>query len=103
MSINEKLFYGEQSTSRSRYDCVSEESDSEAEVDEPELLDSGDEYLPPDAQVSSDDEEEERPAKKTEISEEKVRYYDCNYCSHSKKLVTSSFQCSVCKVNLDKE
>ncbi|XP_069949969.1 piggyBac transposable element-derived protein 2-like [Cherax quadricarinatus] len=80
MSFHERLFYGEQSTSRSRYVCVSEDSDSEPEVDEPELLDSGDEYLPPDAQdaeMSSDDEEEERkerPAKKQKVMRKKKTF-----------------------------
>ncbi|XP_069957776.1 piggyBac transposable element-derived protein 2 isoform X1 [Cherax quadricarinatus] len=77
--FHERLFYGEQSTSRSRYICVSEDSDSEPEVDEPELLDSGDEYLPTDAQdaeMSTDDEEEreERPAKKQKVMRKKKTF-----------------------------
>ncbi|XP_069944226.1 uncharacterized protein [Cherax quadricarinatus] len=71
MSINEKLFYGEPSSTRSKYVCILDDSDSEPEVDDPELLDSGDKYLPPDAEVSSDDEEEERPAKKQKLVKKK--------------------------------
>nr|XP_053644345.1 piggyBac transposable element-derived protein 3-like isoform X2 [Cherax quadricarinatus] len=69
--INEKLFYREPSNTRSKYVCILDDSDSEPEVDDPELLDSGDEYLPPDAEVSSDDEEEERPAKKQKLVKKK--------------------------------
>ncbi|XP_069952324.1 uncharacterized protein [Cherax quadricarinatus] len=71
MSINEKLFYGEPSSTRSKYVCILDDSDSEPEADDPELLDSGDEYLPPDAEVSSEDEEEERPAKKQKLVKKK--------------------------------
>nr|XP_053640417.1 uncharacterized protein LOC128694342 [Cherax quadricarinatus] len=70
MSINEKLFYGEPSSTRPKYVCIFDDSDSEPEVDDPELLDSGDEYLPLDAEVSSD-EEEERPAKKQKLVKKK--------------------------------
>ncbi|XP_069939980.1 piggyBac transposable element-derived protein 3-like [Cherax quadricarinatus] len=70
MSINEKLFYGEPSNTRSKYVCILKDSDSESEVDDPELLNNGDEYFPPDAEVSSD-EEEERPAKKQKLVKKK--------------------------------
>nr|XP_053647228.1 piggyBac transposable element-derived protein 2-like isoform X4 [Cherax quadricarinatus] len=68
--INEKLFYGEPSDYKSKYVYVLEESDSDPEVDDPELLESSDEYLPPDVQVSSD-EEEETPAKKRKVAKKK--------------------------------
>nr|XP_053634651.1 uncharacterized protein LOC128690109 [Cherax quadricarinatus] len=68
--INEKLFYGEPSNTRSKYVCILKDSDSESEVDDPELLNNGDEYFPPDAEVSSD-EEEERPAKKQKLVKKK--------------------------------
>ncbi|XP_053657582.1 uncharacterized protein [Cherax quadricarinatus] len=70
MSINEKLFYGEPSNTRSKYVCILDDSDSEPEVDDPELLDSGDKYLPLDAEVSGD-EKEERPAKKQKLVKKK--------------------------------
>ncbi|XP_053633710.1 uncharacterized protein [Cherax quadricarinatus] len=71
MSINEKLFYGDPSNNKSKYACFFGESDSDPEPDDPELLDSGDEYLPPDAEVSSDEEEEDRPARKPKLVKKK--------------------------------
>nr|XP_053657049.1 piggyBac transposable element-derived protein 3-like [Cherax quadricarinatus] len=71
MSINEKLFYGEPSSTRSKYVCILEDSDSELEVGDLELLDSGDEYLSLDVLMSSDDEEEERPAKTQKLVKKK--------------------------------
>ncbi|XP_069951304.1 piggyBac transposable element-derived protein 3 isoform X3 [Cherax quadricarinatus] len=70
--INQKLFYGESSKDKSKFVCVWDESDSDQDPDELHLVDSGDEYLPPDAEVSTDEEEEVRPpSKKQKLNKKK--------------------------------
>ncbi|XP_053636097.2 uncharacterized protein [Cherax quadricarinatus] len=98
MSINEKLFYGEPSNTRSKYVCILDYSDSEPEVDDPELLDSGDEYLPPDAEVSSD--EEERPVKKHKLVKKKKGITIEEYPDEEDIYEDLALQGSVFKVNL---
>lgn len=50
--INQKLFYGESSNDKSKFVCVWDKNDSDQDPDDLELVDSGDEYLTQDAEVS---------------------------------------------------
>nr|XP_053627436.1 piggyBac transposable element-derived protein 3-like [Cherax quadricarinatus] len=65
--VPNKMFYGTDSQKISKYLCVSDDSES----DDQELIDSGNEYLPGESEMSSEDETEERPAKKPRVAKKK--------------------------------
>nr|XP_053642958.1 uncharacterized protein LOC128696004 [Cherax quadricarinatus] len=74
MSINKKLFYGESSKATSKFVCVWDDTDSDQDSDDMDFLDSEDEFLPPDAEVSTDGEEEAAPPpKKKKLNKRKKR------------------------------
>ncbi|XP_069959989.1 piggyBac transposable element-derived protein 3-like [Cherax quadricarinatus] len=74
MSINKKLFYGESSKDTSKFVCVWDDTDSDQDSDDLDFLDSEDEFLPPDAEVSTDGEEEAGPPpKKQKLNKRKKR------------------------------